>query len=74
MPQALQQITCPTLLIHGDWESGAAMRQEDVAFFRANCPSATIVHLPGADHGLRMQEQPELVLGPIQLFLKGGSA
>jgi pimeloyl-ACP methyl ester carboxylesterase len=70
LPHALQQITSPTLLIHGDWESGAAIRPEDVAFFSANCPAATIVHLPGADHGLKMQEQPELVLDPIRAFLQ----
>ncbi len=70
LPQALQQITCPMLLIHGDWDHGAAMRDQDVDFFKANCPSAEIVRLPDADHGLKMQEQPELVLKPITDFLR----
>jgi pimeloyl-ACP methyl ester carboxylesterase len=70
LPHALHQIKCPTLMIHGDWNSGAAIREEDVAFFKSNCPSATIVHLSGADHGLKMMEQPELVLEPMRTFLQ----
>ncbi len=70
LPQALQAISCPTLLIHGDWDRGAAMRAEDVAFFHANCPSAVVVRLPEADHGLRLQEEPDLVLQHVNDFLK----
>lgn len=70
LPHALQQITSPTLLIHGDWESGAVMRKEDIAFFSANCPSAAVVRLPGVDHGLKIQEQPELVLDAMRPFLQ----
>lgn len=68
--QALQQISCPTLLIHGDWDSGAVMRREDIEMFKANCPSALVVHLAGADHSLKMQEQPEVVLQPVKDFLR----
>jgi pimeloyl-ACP methyl ester carboxylesterase len=74
LPQALQQIKCPTLLIHGDWEAGAAVREEDVEFFKANCPSAVVVRLPGADHGLKVQDQPEIVHQHIEMFLESSSA
>ncbi len=70
LPQTLQQISCPTLLIHGDWDSGAVMRPEDIEMFKTNCPSAQVVRIPGAEHGLKMQEQPNLVLQPVKDFLK----
>jgi pimeloyl-ACP methyl ester carboxylesterase len=70
LSQALQQINCPTLLIHGDWESGAVVRPEDVEMFKAKCPSALVVRIPGAEHDLKMQAQPDLVLQPVKDFLK----
>ncbi|MBI1257650.1 MAG: alpha/beta fold hydrolase [Chloroflexi bacterium] len=70
LPAALQSIHCPTLLIHGDWDHGAAMRRQDVDFFRANCPAATVVHIPEADHGLNMQANPNVILEPINSFLQ----
>ena len=70
LPRTLQQIKCPTLLIHGDWERGAAMRPEDIEMFKANCPSAKVVRIPDADHGLKMQEQPEIVLQHVKAFLQ----
>jgi pimeloyl-ACP methyl ester carboxylesterase len=70
LPQALQKIKCRVLLIHGDWNAGAVMREEDIDFFKANCPAATTVHLPGADHGLKMQEQPNLVLQPVRAMFQ----
>lgn len=74
LAQSLQQIRCPTLLIHGDWDSGAVVRPEDVEMFRAHCPSALVVRLPGADHALKMQEQPHFVLQPAKDFLKNTRA
>lgn len=68
--QSLQQLRCPTLLIHGDWDAGAVVQPEDIEPFKANCPSAQVVRLPGADHALKMQEQPSLVLQPANEFLK----
>lgn len=70
LPQALQQISCSTLLIHGDWDSGAVMRPEDIEMFEVNCSLAQVVRLAGADHGLKMWEQPNLVLQPVTAFLK----
>lgn len=70
LPRVLQQITCPTLLIHGDRDAGAAVREEDVEFFKANCPAAHVVRIPGADHGLKMMEQPDIVLQQVNAFLQ----
>lgn len=70
LPKALQQIKCPVLLIHGDWSADAAMRDQDVEFFKANCPSAAVVRLPGAPHSLNMQEQPDILLQQIKDFVQ----
>jgi pimeloyl-ACP methyl ester carboxylesterase len=69
LPQALQSIKCPTLMIHGDADKGGAMREQDIAFFKANAPAATVVRLPGADHGLGIQQQPDVFLGHLNAFL-----
>jgi pimeloyl-ACP methyl ester carboxylesterase len=68
--QALDQIQCPTLMIHGDWENGAAVRDADVAYFKARLPNAVVVHMPQTDHGLKMANEPELVLGHVKTFLQ----
>lgn len=68
--QSLQQLRCPTLLIHGDWDSGAVVQPEDIEPFKTSCPLAQVVRLPGADHALNMQQQPELVLQPVTQFLR----
>lgn len=70
LPEALQAIQCPTLLIHGDFDKGGAMRAEDIALFQANCPSATVVRIPGADHGLGIEQHPEVFLGHLNAFLR----
>jgi hypothetical protein len=57
-------------MIHGDWTNGAAVRATDVAYFKARMPNAQIVHMPETDHGLKMREQPELVVGYVQSFFQ----
>jgi pimeloyl-ACP methyl ester carboxylesterase len=65
LPQALQNIECPILLIHGDWDHGAAMRDEDITSFRVNCPSATIIRIPDANHNIP-QEHADVVLEQLK--------
>lgn len=62
LPGELEKIRCPVLLIHGDWSAGAAMREKDVAFFTTHCPKSTVVHLPGANHGLGIRENPDILV------------
>ncbi len=69
LPRDLQNIKCPVLLIHADADHGGAMPEQDIAFFKANCPSATVVRIPEADHGLHMTDQPEIALKHINEFL-----
>ncbi len=68
LEDALRHVACPTLLLYGEWACGAAMRDEDAAFVRANLASAVIVKLPNAGHQLYEQET-ETVLRHLEVFL-----
>lgn len=69
LEHALQHVTCPTLLIRGDWDYGSAMRDEDADFVQANIPQATIVQLPKAGH-LFFLEQMETTMQHVTTFLQ----
>jgi pimeloyl-ACP methyl ester carboxylesterase len=71
LAERLKTIECPTLLIHGDWANGAAMRDTDVAFFKAQMPTAQVIYMEGANHGLKLDTDPGEVLGYVQAFLRG---
>ncbi len=70
LPRDLQAIQCPMLMIHGDMENGGAMRPEDIELFKVNAPKAVVIRIPGGDHGLKMQEDPGIVLGHVNTFLQ----
>ncbi len=65
----LQSITAPTLLIHGDWDHNAAVRDEDATYFKALIPQATIIKIPNGSHNF-LFEQTDLTLEHMQNFLK----
>ena len=69
LADALHRVTCPTLLLRGDWDHHAVMREEDAAFVHANLPSAVDVKIPDGTH-LFPFEQPELTLSHIRKFLQ----
>lgn len=71
LAERLKKIACPTLLIHGDWANGAAMRDSDVAFFKEQMPNAQVIHMEGANHGLKLDTDPSEVLDYVQAFLRG---
>ncbi len=68
LAECLHKIQAPTLMIHGDWETGAAMREEDVEFFKANLPAATVVRIPGANHSIP-REHPDVVVREMNKLL-----
>ena len=45
------------------------MSPDEVEMFSVNCTSAQVDRIPGAEHSLKMQEQPNLVLQPVKDFL-----
>lgn len=63
-----RKVAQPTLLLHGDWAAGAAVREEDVEWLRALIPSLRVVRIPGGSH-LFLWEQPEMTMSAIEDFL-----
>jgi pimeloyl-ACP methyl ester carboxylesterase len=66
---ALARAECPVLVLRGDPERGAVLRDEEAAFVRAALPGAAVVGIPGAGHMLHA-EQPEPVLRHVDAFLE----
>lgn len=67
--ECLRSIQCPTLMIHGDWEAGAAVREQDVALFKANLPKATVVRIAGAGHNIP-GEHADVVIREMNALLR----
>ena len=51
MDRALTSLRCPTLILRGEWRCGACVRDEDAAWMHSLSPAASIVQLPGGNHG-----------------------
>jgi pimeloyl-ACP methyl ester carboxylesterase len=64
---ALHRITCPVLLLYGGWDVGAAMRDEDAAFFAEHCPKVIVSKFPHIGHLL--DQDKETVLPQVKQFL-----
>ncbi len=68
LEKCLQTITCPALLMRGDWSSGAAMDENDAAFVRANLANVIDIKMPNANHSF-YAEQTDLTMEHVQKFL-----
>ncbi len=66
--EMLQKIICPTLLLHGDWDHGAPVRDEDIAAVTSLVPQAVIGRFPDAGHGFPY-EQTEETMQQVHTFL-----
>jgi pimeloyl-ACP methyl ester carboxylesterase len=69
LADTLQHISCPTLLLYGDWDKGAVVREEDVEFFRANKPDVVSARFPNTSHNVP-DERTEQVIREMAKFLK----
>jgi pimeloyl-ACP methyl ester carboxylesterase len=65
----LRQLECPTLMIHGDTDKGALVRDEDVEFFVAQARDGSTVRIRDAGHFLHAQK-PEEVLAAVEDWFK----
>jgi len=69
LEDALQKITCPSLLIHGDWDHGAVVRDEDAAYVKAHLRDAVVVKMPTGSHAFPW-EQTEAMMPHLLTFLR----
>jgi pimeloyl-ACP methyl ester carboxylesterase len=65
----LKNITCPTLLLYGEIERGAVVRDRDVEFFLNHIPYGTAIQITDAGHILQL-DQPAQVLEKMEQWLQ----
>jgi pimeloyl-ACP methyl ester carboxylesterase len=64
----LEKVTCPTLLLYGEIEKGAVVRDKDVEYFLDHIPNGTAIQIKDAGHLLQW-DQPVRTLKHIEEFL-----
>jgi pimeloyl-ACP methyl ester carboxylesterase len=69
MQAVLEKITCPTLMLYGEIDKGAVVRDRDVEFFKAHISNGTAIQIKDAGHLLHA-DQPAKVLELIDQWLK----
>ena len=67
--EALSKICCPTLLLCGEPELGALVRDSDLKLFESTVADGTAIRITGAGHGIDRDQPGEAVLGHIVSFL-----
>lgn len=65
----LRRITCPALLMRGEWDHGAALDDTDAAFVKASAPQMIDLKIPNANHSFPL-EQTDLTLAHVEKFLR----
>ena len=68
-PAMLEKVICPTLMLYGEIEKGAVVRDRDVEFFLDHVPNGTAIQIKDAGHLLQI-DQPARVLKHIEEFLE----
>jgi pimeloyl-ACP methyl ester carboxylesterase len=68
LEHVMRKVSCPTLLLYGEPESGAIVRPRDVEFFQTYVSRGTAIQIQGAGHSPHW-DQPVQVLGYIRDFL-----
>jgi pimeloyl-ACP methyl ester carboxylesterase len=69
LEQELSKVQCPTLLIHGEWQNGSVVRDEDAAWFQGKIPQAVVRQIPNSGHQL-LWEQKEIAYQYLTHFLE----
>jgi pimeloyl-ACP methyl ester carboxylesterase len=65
----LEEVTCPTLMLYGEIQRGAVVRDRDVEFFINSIPNGTAIQIKEAGHLLQI-DQPARILEHIEDFLE----
>jgi pimeloyl-ACP methyl ester carboxylesterase len=69
LEQAVKDLSCPTLLLRGEWECQAVMRDEDAEWFQGICPAARVEQVLKGSHGF-LWEETEVTTKLIEEFLR----
>jgi pimeloyl-ACP methyl ester carboxylesterase len=69
VPRMLEKVICPTLMLYGEIEKGAVVRDRDVEFFLDHIPNRAATQIKDAGHLLQI-DQLARVLEYIEEFLK----
>jgi pimeloyl-ACP methyl ester carboxylesterase len=69
VPAMLEKVTCPTLMLYGELEKGAVVRDQDVKFFLKHVAKGTAIQIKNAGHLLQV-DQPAWVLEHSEEFLE----
>ena len=67
--KALSKMRCPTLLLCGEPELGALVRDSDLRLFESTVADGTAIRITGAGHRIDRDQPGEAVLGHIVSFL-----
>ena len=67
--KALSKMRCPTLLLGGEPELGALVRDSDLRLFEGTVADGTAIRITGAGHSIDRDQPGEAVLGHIVSFL-----
>jgi len=57
----LEKITCPTLMIYGEVDKGAVVRDSDVEFFHAHISNGKAAQVKNAGHLIHLDQLEQLV-------------
>ncbi len=69
LERTVQRISCPALLLYGDWGHDSAVRDEDAAYFKSHLPQVVDIKIVNGSH-MFPWEQMDITLEHIQNFLQ----
>ena len=64
----LARLTCPVLMVHGDVDKGALVRDSDVAFFLSHVPHGKVIQIKDTGHYLHAQKPREILAALVDWF------
>lgn len=70
MSSALEAITRPVLLLHGEESAGSMVRDSDIDFFKAHVPHGKLEVIRGFGHEIVFQPAADICFGHIKEFLE----
>jgi len=68
--EALSKISCPTLLLCGEPQLGALVRDSDLELFKSTVADGAAIRITGAGHGIDRDQPGQAVRGHIVSFLE----